>query len=118
MRAGSGTDGGAQYFIANVETLTKPASDSTLNWLRITSPPSVAPGTRCLFLPSTIAASSTIWRSRSARPKTRLPTLKRLLVEAVAQTEERLQLHGSIGALIDDNYGEDALHAAAGRAGG
>ena len=36
---------------------------------------------------------------------------QRLLVETVAQTEQRLGLHGSLGALIDDRYGEDALHA-------
>lgn len=47
--------------------------------------------------------------------ESRLPALKRLLVETVAKTEERLNLHGCVGALIDDIYGEDALHAATGR---
>ncbi len=48
-------------------------------------------------------------------PESRLPELKRLLVRAVAETESHLGLQGHVGALIDDTYGEDALHAATGR---
>ena len=45
----------------------------------------------------------------------KLPALKRLLVEAVAQTEAKLGLQGKTGVLIDDRYGQDALNAATGR---
>ncbi|HEY1607631.1 MAG TPA: 5-dehydro-2-deoxygluconokinase [Paraburkholderia sp.] len=45
----------------------------------------------------------------------RIPALKNLFVEAVAQTESALGLHGHIGVLIDDRYGQDALNAASGR---
>jgi 5-dehydro-2-deoxygluconokinase len=45
----------------------------------------------------------------------RIPELKRLLVDAVAQTEAALGLQGRIGVLIDDRYGQDALNAATGR---
>ena len=45
----------------------------------------------------------------------RLPELKRLLVQAVAETEQAAGLQGKIGVLIDDRYGQDALNAATGR---
>ncbi len=45
----------------------------------------------------------------------RVAQLKRLFVEAVAQTETALGLQGRIGVLIDDRYGQDALNAATGR---
>ncbi|WP_323120867.1 bifunctional 5-dehydro-2-deoxygluconokinase/5-dehydro-2-deoxyphosphogluconate aldolase [Burkholderia alba] len=48
-------------------------------------------------------------------PLARIDTLKRLFVEAVAQTEQQLGLQGRIGVLIDDRYGQDALNDATGR---
>jgi 5-dehydro-2-deoxygluconokinase len=45
----------------------------------------------------------------------KIPRLKELLVEAVAATERAGQLHGHIGLLADDRYGQDALNAASGR---
>ncbi|HZI82602.1 MAG TPA: 5-dehydro-2-deoxygluconokinase [Casimicrobiaceae bacterium] len=45
----------------------------------------------------------------------RLPKLKRLFVDAVAETEKALGLEGRIGMLCDDRYGQDALNAATGR---
>ncbi len=45
----------------------------------------------------------------------RLPRLKRLFVDAVAQTEKAMGLEGRIGLLCDDRYGQDALNAATGR---
>jgi len=47
--------------------------------------------------------------------ETRIAKLKRLLVEAVEQVEHAQHLHGKIGMLIDDRYGQDALDAATGR---
>jgi 5-dehydro-2-deoxygluconokinase len=47
--------------------------------------------------------------------ESRLPRLKRLLVNAVAKTERELNLKQRIGVLIDQRYGQDALNAATGR---
>jgi 5-dehydro-2-deoxygluconokinase len=47
--------------------------------------------------------------------ESRLPRLKQLLVEAVAKTERELGLQHHVGVLIDQRYGQDALHAATGR---
>jgi 5-dehydro-2-deoxygluconokinase len=41
--------------------------------------------------------------------------LKRLLVQAVAETESARGLQGKVGLLCDDRYGQDALNAATGR---
>jgi len=48
-------------------------------------------------------------------PEARLAPLKQLLVRALAETAHAMALHGHVGALIDDTYGEPALRAAAGR---
>jgi 5-dehydro-2-deoxygluconokinase len=45
----------------------------------------------------------------------RIPQLKRLLVQAAERVERTRGLRGRVGVLIDDLYGEDALHAATGR---
>ncbi len=45
----------------------------------------------------------------------RIEQVKRLFVDAVAETERALSLQGRIGVLIDDRYGQDALNAATGR---
>ncbi|WP_186123636.1 bifunctional 5-dehydro-2-deoxygluconokinase/5-dehydro-2-deoxyphosphogluconate aldolase [Burkholderia gladioli] len=52
---------------------------------------------------------------QAGAPLERIPRLKRLFVEAVAQTESQLGLQGQIGVLIDDRYGQDALNDATGR---
>lgn len=52
---------------------------------------------------------------QSRADESRIPRLKRLLVEAVEQVEHAQHLHGKIGMLIDDRYGQDALDAATGR---
>ncbi|WDD94460.1 5-dehydro-2-deoxygluconokinase [Burkholderia sp. FERM BP-3421] len=52
---------------------------------------------------------------QTGAPLARIDALKRLFVEAVAQTEAQLGLQGRIGVLIDDRYGQDALNAATGR---
>ncbi len=48
-------------------------------------------------------------------PESRLPQLKKLLVRAAERVEQSRGLRGKTGVLIDDVYGEDALHAATGR---
>ncbi|ALK30308.1 bifunctional 5-dehydro-2-deoxygluconokinase/5-dehydro-2-deoxyphosphogluconate aldolase [Burkholderia plantarii] len=52
---------------------------------------------------------------QTGAPVERIDRLKRLFVEAVAQTEAQLGLQGQIGVLIDDRYGQDALNDATGR---
>ncbi|MCM2547510.1 bifunctional 5-dehydro-2-deoxygluconokinase/5-dehydro-2-deoxyphosphogluconate aldolase [Burkholderia glumae] len=52
---------------------------------------------------------------QTGAPIERIDHLKRLFVEAVAQTEAQLGLQGRIGVLIDDRYGQDALNEATGR---
>ena len=47
--------------------------------------------------------------------ESRLPALKRLLVQAVERVEQQRALAGRIGVLIDGRYGADALAAATGR---
>jgi len=49
-------------------------------------------------------------------PESRIPALKKLLVQAAAQVEERSQLQGGTGVLVDGGaYGADALASATGR---
>ena len=47
--------------------------------------------------------------------ESRVPALKRLLVRAAERVEASRGLQGRMGVLVDDVYGEDALHAATGR---
>jgi 5-dehydro-2-deoxygluconokinase len=103
-----------RYFLENVRTLTEPANDSTLNWLHHVTPKRRAWNDVFIFaFDHRSQLYDLAWQAGA--PESRLPALKRLLVETVVQTEHRLKLHGSLGALIDDRYGEDALHAATGR---
>lgn len=103
-----------QYFLEHINTLREPAHDSTLNWLHHVTPKRRAWSDVFIFA---FDHRSQLYdlACQVGAPENRLPALKRLLVETVAQTESRLGLHGSLGALIDDRYGEDALHAATGR---
>ena len=103
-----------QYFLENAETLTEPANDSTLNWLHHVTPKRHEWNDVFIFAFDHRSQLYDLARQVGA-PEKRLPELKRLLVETVAQTERRLKLYGSLGALIDDRYGEDALHTATGR---
>jgi 5-dehydro-2-deoxygluconokinase len=48
-------------------------------------------------------------------PESRIPLLKRLLVRAAEQVEASRELRGRVGVLVDEVYGEDAMHAATGR---
>ena len=103
-----------RYFLDNVNTLTEPARDSTLNWLHHVTPKRRIWQDVFIFAFDHRSQFYDLARQAGA-PEKRIPALKRLLVETVAQSEVRLGLHGSLGALIDDRYGEDALHVATGR---
>jgi len=102
------------YFIANAESIPRPDQDATLTRLhRVT-----APRTRH----DEVLAFAFDHRNQffdlaqeTGAGEARLPKLKRLFVEAVAETEAALGMSGSIGLLCDDRYGQDALNAASGR---
>ena len=108
------TEAELQYFLEHADTLTEPAHDNTLNWLHHVTPKRRTWNDVFIFAFDHRSQLYDLARQVGASEK-RLPELKRLLVETVARTERHLQLPGSIGALIDDRYGEDALHTATGR---
>jgi len=93
------TEAELQYILDNAETLTEPASDSTLNWLHHVTPKRRAWKDVFIFAFDHRSQLYDLAREVGA-PEKRLPELKQLLVEAVAKTEDSLKLHGSIGALI------------------
>ena len=108
------TEAELQYFLENIEHIHDPAHDSTLNWLHHVTPKRQE--WREVFIFAFDHRSQLYELARQVgAPEKRLPDLKRLLVETVARTEARLGLQAAIGALIDDYYGEDALHLATGR---
>jgi 5-dehydro-2-deoxygluconokinase len=102
------------YYLANAQAIPRPDQDATLTRLhRVTAPRTprdeifaFAFDHRNQFfeLAQTVGAD-----------EARLPKLKRLFVDAVAETEHSLRLQGRIGLLCDDRYGQDALNAATGR---
>jgi 5-dehydro-2-deoxygluconokinase len=102
------------YYLANAAKIPHPDQDATLMRLhRVTAPRTprdevfaFAFDHRNQFfeLAQTVGAD-----------EARLPKLKRLFVDAVAETERALELEGRIGLLCDDRYGQDALNAATGR---
>ena len=102
------------YFLANAESIPRPDQDVTLSRLhRVT-----APRTRH----DEVFAFAFDHRNQffdlaqeSQADESRLSDLKRLFVDAVAQTERARSLAGSVGLLCDDRYGQDALDAATGR---
>ena len=102
------------YYLANTTKIPRPDQDTTLTRLhRVTAPRprrdevfafAFDHRNQFLELAQTVGAD-----------ETRLPKLKRLFVDAVAETEHALGLEGRIGLLCDDRYGQDALNAATGR---
>ena len=108
------TEAELQYFLAHAADLTEPARDATLNWLHHVTPKRRTWDEVFIFAFDHRTQLYDLARQAGVS-ENRLPHLKRLLVETVSQTETRLDLTGRVGALIDDHYGEDALHAATGR---
>ena len=102
------------YFLANADSIPRPDQDVTLSRLhRVT-----APRTRH----DEVFAFAFDHRNQffelaqeSQADESRISRLKRLFVDAVAQTAKARSLAGSIGLLCDDRYGQDALDAATGR---
>jgi 5-dehydro-2-deoxygluconokinase len=102
------------YFIANAASIPRPDQDATLTRLhRVTAPRT--PRDEVFAFAFDHRNQFFDLAQRAGADETRLPALKRLLVEAVAETEATGGLAGKIGLLCDDRYGQDALNAATGR---
>jgi 5-dehydro-2-deoxygluconokinase len=102
------------HFLAHGERLPHPDSDRELAHLHRASVPRRAWNDLHVFAFDHRSQFYELARECGA-DESRLPRLKQLLVEAVARTEQALGLHGRVGVLIDQRYGQDALNAATGR---
>ena len=102
------------YFIANAASIPRPDQDATLTRLHRVTAPRVKRDEVFAFAfdhrnPFFEMAQ------RAGAPESRIPALKKLLVQAVAQSDAALGLGASAGLLCDDRYGQDALNEATGR---
>ncbi|MDF3982525.1 5-dehydro-2-deoxygluconokinase [Luteibacter sp. PPL554] len=101
-------------FLARADGLTRPDLDGELSHLHRVAVPRRAWDSLYVFAFDHRTPFFELVRQTGA-DEARLPHLKTLLVEAVAATERANGLHGHIGILADDRYGQDALNAASGR---
>jgi len=102
------------HFLAAPTPPVRPDADPQLARLHRVTPRRRTWGDLCLI--SIDDRSQAFEQARVAgAPEARLGVLKQLCVRAAAEAEQAMALHGRVGALIDDTYGEDALRAAAGR---
>ena len=102
------------YYLANADRIPRPDQDATLNRLHRVTAPRVARDELYVFAFDHRNQFFELAQQAGA-DEARLPKLKRLLVEAVAETEARAGSHGRVGILCDDRYGQDALNDATGR---
>ena len=102
------------YYLAHAHAIPRPDQDATLTRLhRVTAPR--APREEVFAFAFDHRPQFFDLAREAGAEESRLPKLKRLFVDAVAETEHALRLEGSIGLLCDDRYGQDALNAATGR---
>jgi 5-dehydro-2-deoxygluconokinase len=102
------------YFLANAGSIPRPDQDVTLSRLhRVTAPRT--PRDEVFAFAFDHRNQFFELAQEAGMDESRLPALKKLFVQAVAQTEQACSLAGSIGMLCDDRYGQDALDAATGR---
>ena len=102
------------HYLANAEHIPRPDRDLELTRLHRKTAPRTSRSELFIFAFDHRDPFYELSRATGAS-EGRLPTLKKLLVEAVAQTETARELTGRIGLLCDDRYGQDALNAATGR---
>jgi len=102
------------YFLANVESIPRPDQDVTLSRLHRVTAPRTSHDEVFAFTFDHRNQFFDLAQAAEA-DESRLPKLKQLFVEAVAQTEQSLSISGRVGLLCDDRYGQDALDAATGR---
>ncbi len=102
------------YFIAHAASIPRPDQDVTLTRLhRVTAPRT--PREEVFAFAFDHRNPFFDLAQQAGADESRLPKLKQLLVEAVAETEAAGKLQGKVGLLCDDRYGQDALNAATGR---
>jgi 5-dehydro-2-deoxygluconokinase len=102
------------YFLAHAERIPRPDRDDTLTRLHRVTAKRPARDALYVFAFDHRNQFFALAQEAGADPA-RLPRLKSLLVDAVAQTEAARALAGQVGILCDDRYGQDALNAATGR---
>jgi 5-dehydro-2-deoxygluconokinase len=102
------------YFLAHAAEIPRPDQDATLTRLHRVTGPRTPRDEVFAFAFDHRNAFFEMAQSVGA-DEGRLPKLKRLFVDAVAETESALSMSGRIGLLCDDRYGQDALNAATGR---
>lgn len=102
------------YFLAHADRLQRPDLDEELAHLHRVSVARTEWNDLHIFAFDHRSQFYELARECGA-DESRLPQLKRLLVAAVAKTEQELGLQGRVGVLIDQRYGQDALNAATGR---
>jgi 5-dehydro-2-deoxygluconokinase len=102
------------YYIEHAHEIPRPDRDATLTRLHRVTAPRTPREQLFTFAFDHRPQFFQLAQSMGAG-ESRLPKLKRLFVDAVAETEATLGLAGKIGLLCDDRYGQDALNAATGR---
>ncbi|HSS69264.1 MAG TPA: 5-dehydro-2-deoxygluconokinase [Casimicrobiaceae bacterium] len=102
------------YYLAHASEIPHPDQDATLRRLHRVTAPRTPREEVFAFAFDHRNQFFEIARHAGA-DEARVPRLKRLFIDAVAETEKALDLAGRIGLLCDDRYGQDALNAATGR---
>jgi len=102
------------YFIANAATITRPDQDQALTRLHRATAPHT-PRDELFIFAFDHRNQFFELAQQVGSDEARIARLKQLFVEGVAETEQTHRLHGRIGILCDDRYGQDALNAATGR---
>jgi 5-dehydro-2-deoxygluconokinase len=102
------------HYLANVDRIPRPDQDATLNRLHRVTAPRTPRDELYVFAFDHRNQFFDLAQEAGADPA-RLPALKKLLVDAVAETERERGYAGRVGILCDDRYGQDALNAATGR---
>jgi len=102
------------YFLANAASIPRPDRDATLTRLhRVTAPRTPRRDLAVFAFDHRVPFFELA--QRAGEGEGRLPKLKRLCVEAVAETQAARGLGSRTGILCDDRYGQDALNDATGR---
>jgi 5-dehydro-2-deoxygluconokinase len=102
------------YFLANAASIPRPDRDATLTRLhRVTAPRTPRQDLAVFAFDHRVPFYELA--QRAGEGEGRLPALKRLCVEAVAETQAARGLGTRTGILCDDRYGQDALNDATGR---
>jgi len=102
------------YYLEHAHAIPRPDQDATLTRLHRVTAPRTPRHEIFAFAFDHRPQFFELARDAGA-DESRLPRLKRLFVDAVAETEKALGLEGRVGLLCDDRYGQDALNAATGR---